>query len=95
MALGLSRALAAAQAGEEYRRPDHPRCSWPAYAEDEGLTDWQADLLYEGYSACGTPCDTKEVGASCWQLQASHDHEGSIMAVYPTVKQGSSDCTIV
>jgi hypothetical protein len=57
----ISRALAAAQAGEEYRRPVHPHCSWPAYAEDEGLTDWQADLLYEGCSACGTPCDREEV----------------------------------
>jgi hypothetical protein len=60
-AQGISRALAAARAGEDYRRPEHLRCSWPAYEEDEGLSDWEYDLLRDGYDRCGTPCDREQV----------------------------------
>jgi hypothetical protein len=55
----LNKAVAAAQLGKGYRRPDHPRCRWPAYKDDRfGNLGWLHELMEEGCGECKAACST-------------------------------------
>jgi ankyrin repeat protein len=62
LANSLSQAVAAAQLGKGYRRPDHPRCRWPACNDDRfGDLDWLHEVMEGGYGHCKAACDCTAV----------------------------------